>query len=290
VMGNAIAGLLGRLSIFSSLPLREIGVEFISPRYFFEFFISETPDELIGEMPSFGWLYVVIGIAYLAVIVYVLYRFRFLEQLRRGWAESRQRQALAKMAKAERRLKLRAAEAEAEGVRYEAFQALREGNRAFDEGRFDDALAAYDEASAATPPLSAARVGRGAALGRLGRHGEAQEAFEEALSLEPANAEALVNLGLTTLSSGDEETAREAFARAVDADEACARGHFGLAVVAAANGDKGDLLAHLKRALRLSPALFDAAQSEPAFATLADDGHLEALLTSSTTQTSAKPL
>lgn len=290
MIGDAIAGLLGRLSLWSSVPLRELDTEFASPRYFLDLFRKEATETWQGEMPDFGWLYVVVGLVYLAILAYVFYRYRFFGQLRQGWAESRKRQAMAKAAKAERRRKFQAAEAEAEGVRYEAFQALLVGNRAFDEGRFDEALAAYEEAARARPPLSAAWVGRGAALGRLGRHTEAQEAFGEALSLDPDNAEALVNLGLTALSAGDEETAQEAFGRAVEADEACARGHYGLAVLAGSNGETAEVVAHLKRALSLKPALLEAAEREPAFASLADDGSLTTLLARSTLRTNVKPL
>lgn len=278
MIGQLLAGLMGRWSLWSGPGLNEIGVEFNSARYFYEIFTKEA-EAWQGNLPEVGWLYVLVGLFYLGVIIYFLRRVRYLEQLRLGWAESRRRQSEAREARASRRKAIEASEAEVAGVSYEAFQALREGNRAFDEGLYADALLAYEEAGRTTPPLSAAWVGRGAALGQLGRHAEARAAFEQAVELNPSNAEALVNLGLTALTAEDNETARSAFSRAVEVDEACARGHYGLAILAAADGAKADLLAHLKRALQLSSALREAATSEPAFASLADDdGCLGALL------------
>ena len=275
MIAEVVAGLFGRWSQWASSAISKIGVEFASPGYYYELFGKEAAEEWL---PTVDRLYGVMGLFYLAVLIYVFYRFRYLAQLRHGWAESRRRRSWAKAAKAERLKKLKAAEAEAAGVSYEAFQALRRANRAFDDGRYAEALVAYEEAGRATPPLSAAWVGRGAALGRLGRHEEAREAFGRALELNPANAEARVNLGLVALATGDIDSAGGAFARSVEMDGACARGHFGLAVVAAGGGAKADLLAHLKLALRLSPALLDSAAREPAFAPLADDACFTALL------------
>ncbi|MFQ5893875.1 MAG: hypothetical protein ACE5H5_06140, partial [Nitrospinota bacterium] len=180
MIGEVLASLLGRGSLWAGSPLNEIGIEFVSPRYFYEFF-SQEAEAWQGELPSMGWFHGVVIVCYLALLYYVWRRFRIVEQLRQGWAESRQRQAQAKAARAERRMRLEAAEAEADGVSYEAFQALREANRTFDEGRYAEALGAYEAAGRLSPPLSAAWVGRGAALGCLGRHAEAREAFGQAL-------------------------------------------------------------------------------------------------------------
>lgn len=264
----------GVWSFGSGPALRGLVVEFVSPRYFYEVFGKTTPLALQGEPPELGWLYAVVGLFYLAVLVFFLWRFRYVEQLRAALAERR----LRKERWAERRRLIAAADAEVSGVSYEAFHYLGLGNRAFDEGRYEEALEAYEEAGRSSPRLPAAWVGRGAALGRLKRHSEAGLVLREALELEADNSEALVNLGLAALASDDVRSAAEAFGKAVSLDPSCARAHYGLAVLAAMEGLEEKVLAHLERALKLLPSLREEARREPSFARLAGSERFGALV------------
>jgi Flp pilus assembly protein TadD len=243
--------------------LRELSVEFISPGFFYEFFSKEVIETWEGGPPEMGWVYFAVGLFYLSVLLYFLWRFRFLDELKTGWAESRRRRDEVRRLKAEKRARMKEAAASLEGVSYDGFHALAAANRAFEEGRLEDALSAYDEAGRSMSGLSAAWVGRGAALARLGRTDEARGAFGRALEIEPANAEALVNMGLLALVSGETESARETFERALALDGASARGHLGLTLLAARLGERAEAERHLKRAFRLKPSLAQEASREP---------------------------
>jgi hypothetical protein len=61
------------------------------------------------------------------------------------------------------------------------------GDRAMDEGRFADALAAYDEAAAANPGAPTILYNRGRALEHLGRHAEAYDALVRFRASAPAD-------------------------------------------------------------------------------------------------------
>src|SRR6202030_1084439 len=61
-------------------------------------------------------------------------------------------------------------------------------------GRFDAALASYDQALARKPGLAAAWVGRGNVFLNLNRYGEAFAAFQKALALKPDSLKALAQL------------------------------------------------------------------------------------------------
>ncbi len=273
-----LASLVGLWTLGAGPVLHEFGIEFVSPRFFYEYFADEAAQAWQGGPPEVGWQYAAVGLFYLAILIYVFWRFRYLQSLRESWSEFRLRRTEARRAKAERARRLEAAEAAVAGVSYEGFHALAAGNRAFDAGRYDDALAAFEEAASAEPKLSAAWVGRGAALGRLGRPVEAREAFGEAVRRAPDNSEAWVNMGLAALEASETAAAREAFQRAVGLDGASARGYVGLAMLAATAGDRAEVLSHLEKALRLRPTLAEEVAREPAFSSLAREDGFRALL------------
>ena len=70
------------------------------------------------------------------------------------------------------------------------------GNILRDMGRFDEALAAYDQAIALDPSCADAHGNRGAALHELERPGEALPSIEKALLLRPDHAPSYNNQGL----------------------------------------------------------------------------------------------
>lgn len=277
-MGFPAAALGSVLGLGAAPAVGELAAEFISPRFFYELFGKEALGALEGPPPKMGWLYLAVGLVYLAVLVYFFWRFSYLQQLKDSWVKFRRRRASDRVAKAERLKTLKEAEAEAQQVSYDAFHALAEANRAFDEGRFEEALAGYEEAARLSPALPAAWVGRGAALGRLARRAEAQGSFRRALDMEPANAEAWVNLGLVALQEDDGVEAQRAFGQAVALDASQARGHYGLAALAARRADGAEAKEHLKRALGLKPSLAAEASRDPAFTSLPRESGLQELL------------
>jgi Flp pilus assembly protein TadD len=60
---------------------------------------------------------------------------------------------------------------------------LEEGNARFIQGKYTDAILAFDEAIRLDPELSPAWIGKGNALGALGRASEANAAYDRAREL-----------------------------------------------------------------------------------------------------------
>jgi tetratricopeptide (TPR) repeat protein len=101
--------------------------------------------------------------------------------------------------------------------------ALVLGLARFREGRYDDALAAFDQAAGATepPPAAVLAFNRGSALYKLRRFAEAEQLFLRAAGADPhVAALALLDAGLAALDAGSPERARAHLARL----EALARG------------------------------------------------------------------
>jgi tetratricopeptide (TPR) repeat protein len=73
---------------------------------------------------------------------------------------------------------------------------------AYDEGRFADALALYDELTAAYPRSPEAGFNRGNTLARLGRIGAAIAEFQRVLLLAPRDADARANLSFLRNAAG----------------------------------------------------------------------------------------
>ena len=91
---------------------------------------------------------------------------------------------------------------------------LRQGNKAYDEGKFGQAFELYEKASAKTPQKAA--YNSGTALYRLQDYGAAAKAFEQALQ-EPKNKKqaefnqnALYNFANSAYKAGDKDTAKQA--------------------------------------------------------------------------------
>ncbi len=91
---------------------------------------------------------------------------------------------------------------------------LRQGNKAYDEGKFGQAFELYEKASAKSPEKAA--YNSGVALYRLQDYGAAAQAFEQALK-KPENKKqalfnqnVLFNLGNSAYKAGDKETAKQA--------------------------------------------------------------------------------
>jgi Tfp pilus assembly protein PilF len=122
-------------------------------------------------------------------------------------------------------------------------------------GRFEEALAAIDEALAADPGYIRAQAARGHTLRRLGRLDEAMEVVDRVLAREPGNAIALATKGTLLQEVGRTDEARETFERALPLVTGEERSliHYNFACYWAAVGDEAECREHLARALELDP-------------------------------------
>lgn len=88
------------------------------------------------------------------------------------------------------------------------------GEACYRQGRFDDAVAAWQRLVDDNPVEPAARVNLGLAFLKAKRHPEARKQLEIALDLDPEHRKAMNYLGLALLESGSPVDAREWFRKA----------------------------------------------------------------------------
>jgi tetratricopeptide (TPR) repeat protein len=125
-------------------------------------------------------------------------------------------------------------------------------------GKFEEAIARYEEALRIVPDLAAARTNWGAALFRLGRVEEALAQYEIALRLAPYDAATQYHVGVALLSLSKTDEAIRHFREAlrIKPDAELAHGALGRALLV--SGDFADGIKHLREALRLKPDLHSA--------------------------------
>jgi len=83
-------------------------------------------------------------------------------------------------------------------------------------GRFEEALAAFDEAIARRPTYAEAHNGRGIVLSNLARPNDAIDGFDRAIALKPDYAEAYNNRGIVLQDLNRPEDALASFDRAIE--------------------------------------------------------------------------
>jgi tetratricopeptide (TPR) repeat protein len=128
------------------------------------------------------------------------------------------------------------------------------GVAAFDDGRFEDALAAFDAALADANDAGAAAAAhnkRGVALVALRRRGDALEAFCAALISDERCAPALVNIGNLLLEDGHALDAIDYYESALRIDDAYPAAYGNLGVALRRLGRRPESVRALKRADRL---------------------------------------
>jgi tetratricopeptide (TPR) repeat protein len=109
--------------------------------------------------------------------------------------------------------------------------------------RYDDALAAYDEAANVAPSSPEGPREGGLRCARWGEVAEARPRLEEAVRRGARDAETWHTLGLVRLHLGDHDGAEEAYRAGALADPKGAESWLGLATVAIARGDATKALA-----------------------------------------------
>lgn len=100
----------------------------------------------------------------------------------------------------------------------EAEKLFEQGNRLYEQGRYQEAVESYDKALAIDPKYAAAWNNRGLALDNLGKHQEAVESYDKALALDPKLAPAWYNRGNALDNLGKYQEAAEALRRALRLD------------------------------------------------------------------------
>jgi tetratricopeptide (TPR) repeat protein len=132
---------------------------------------------------------------------------------------------------------------------------LQLGRELFAEGRYLDALEAYQNALAAKPPADPRQTRAGliqAAL-RVAEFGIARTQAEALVKIAPHDPEAIALLGDALWAMGLFRDAETEYDRALAISPALARGHHGLARSKAARSRLDDALTEAQTAIRLSP-------------------------------------
>jgi Flp pilus assembly protein TadD/predicted aspartyl protease len=132
---------------------------------------------------------------------------------------------------------------------------LQLGNLLYADGRFSEALTAYEHAVGSTEPRvrEAARIGLIQAALRTGSFQQAREAADVLRDERPTDAFALTVYGDAMWSAGLFEEAERGYGEALAIQPELARGHNGTARVLSARGRYDEALEHSLRAVRLEP-------------------------------------
>jgi tetratricopeptide (TPR) repeat protein len=139
------------------------------------------------------------------------------------------------------------------------WELANKGNSLGSLGRWDEALACFDEALRLGDGRAAAiHNNRGNALRHLGRRDEALEAFERAIALETGFADPWVNKGLAYTESERWEDAVRSFKRALELDPVSTGAWVSLGYVAGQLGRHDEELQCYDKALEFDPHLADA--------------------------------
>ena len=127
------------------------------------------------------------------------------------------------------------------------------GDALMDQGRFEDAEAAYRRALAARPGDAAICSNLGVALDRQGKFAEAASSYQRAVALKPDYADAHFNLGVTLMKQGKltDAAARLQQALALKPDYAAACNNLGIILVQ--QGKPELAAAQYERALAIRP-------------------------------------
>jgi tetratricopeptide (TPR) repeat protein len=131
--------------------------------------------------------------------------------------------------------------------------------------RYDEALAAYDQAATAAPSSPAGPREGGMRTARWGEVEEARPRLEEAVKRGANDAETWHALGLVRLHLGDAEGADAAYRTGATVNPSSPECWLGLATVAVSRGDAAGALAAYERLLVLRPR-FAAAELGRAWA------------------------
>ncbi len=129
-------------------------------------------------------------------------------------------------------------------------------------------------------------LAQGRALAGQGRYDDALLAFNGATQIDPGNATAWANLGAIHILLGQEAEARSCYDKALRLDPENWLAHYNLALLAARTGERESAFQHLEEALTALPStasserrgVIDGLLHEPALADLRQDPRFAGLL------------
>jgi tetratricopeptide (TPR) repeat protein len=130
-----------------------------------------------------------------------------------------------------------------------------------DEGRYDQAIAAYREIKAKAPPLTLVNLQIGNAHLAKKSYTEAEAAFQEILKADPADANGLLAMGAVKEAQGNTADAQSWYEKAAAADDGWTRPLLKLASLARTSGDRAAAARYLARVIAIAPESSDAAQA-----------------------------
>lgn len=130
-----------------------------------------------------------------------------------------------------------------------------------DEGRYDQAIAAYRDIKAKTPALTMVNLQIGNAYLAKKSYGEAEAAFQEVLKGDELDPNGLFAMGAVKEAQGNVAEAQNWYQKAATADVVWTRPLMKLASLARAAGDRASALRYLTRVIDLDPSSADAQQA-----------------------------
>lgn len=119
----------------------------------------------------------------------------------------------------------------------------------YDEGRHDQAIAAYREIKARAPALSLVNVQIGNAYLAKKSYADAEAAYQDVLKIDPSDSNALFAMGMLREAQGNPADAQIWYQKAAAADAIWTRPLMKLAALASAAGDRATASKHLARVI-----------------------------------------
>ena len=132
----------------------------------------------------------------------------------------------------------------------------------YDEGRYDDAIAAYREIKARAPALSLVNMQIGNSHLAKKSYAEAEAAYQEVLKNDAADSNGLFAMGALREAQGNAAEARTWYEKAAAADATWTRPLMKLAALASAAGDRATASRHLTRVIEIDAGSRDGQQAE----------------------------
>jgi tetratricopeptide (TPR) repeat protein len=127
----------------------------------------------------------------------------------------------------------------------------------YDEGRYDQAIAAYREIKTKAPALTLVTLQIGNSHLAKKSYGEAESAFQEVLKADAEDANGLYAMGALREAQGNAAEAQNWYQKASAADAVWTRPLMKLAALASAAGDRASASRHLTRVVDLDPTSSD---------------------------------
>jgi len=124
----------------------------------------------------------------------------------------------------------------------------------YDDGRHDQALAAYREIKARAPALSLVNVQMGNLFVAKKSYAEAEAAYQDALKSDPADANALLAMGMLREAQGNAADALSWYQKAASADALWTRPLMKLAALASTAGDRATASRHFAQVVAIDPS------------------------------------